>query len=159
MFEHSLRIRVKAESEPTAPSISLGPSEPVTPDTESINSNPSPSGDSADNSSNHTEITGTTELDTSDSRDNTLRSSSSGTRSSRQRKEKGKAGLQPGSTEHLEEPGGNSSAENLVGRINNLITTDLANIVDSRDFLLVLIYIPLQITLCIIFLYIVLGWR
>lgn len=30
-----------------------------------------------------------------------------------------------------------SSAGNLVGRINNLVTTDLNNIVDGRDFLMI----------------------
>jgi len=30
-----------------------------------------------------------------------------------------------------------SSAENLVGKINNLVTTDLNNIVDGRDFLMI----------------------
>jgi hypothetical protein len=30
-----------------------------------------------------------------------------------------------------------SSADNLVGKINNLVTTDLGNITDGRDFLLV----------------------
>lgn len=54
---------------------------------------------------------------------------------------------------------GSSSAENLVGKINNLVTTDLENIGDARDFLLVLLYIPLQVLFCILFLYIVLGWR
>ncbi|KAJ6585299.1 P-loop containing nucleoside triphosphate hydrolase protein, partial [Mycena capillaripes] len=62
----------------------------------------------------------------------------------------------------------------LVGKINNLVTTDLGNIgqlfssaprnlltgrlVDSRDFLVLVIYIPLQITLGIWFLYVLLGW-
>lgn len=52
-----------------------------------------------------------------------------------------------------------SSASNLVGKINNLVTTDLGNIVDSRDFLYMVLYIPLQITLCMVFLYLILGWR
>lgn len=35
----------------------------------------------------------------------------------------------------------------LVGRINNLVTTDLGNIVDSRDFFkILLIYVPLQLS-------------
>ncbi|KAG6908669.1 hypothetical protein DXG01_003683 [Tephrocybe rancida] len=48
--------------------------------------------------------------------------------------------------------------QNVVGKINNLISTDLGNIVDGCDFLLLFIYIPLQITLCVIFLYGILGW-
>ncbi|KAF7364934.1 Multidrug resistance-associated ABC transporter protein [Mycena venus] len=46
----------------------------------------------------------------------------------------------------------------LVGKINNLVTTDLGNIVDSRDFLVLVIYIPLQIAIGIWFLYVLLGW-
>ncbi|KAJ6587825.1 P-loop containing nucleoside triphosphate hydrolase protein [Mycena sp. CBHHK59/15] len=50
------------------------------------------------------------------------------------------------------------SEGNLVGRINNLVTTDLGNITDSRDFLVLLVFIPLQIAFSIWFLYAVLGW-
>ncbi|KZS93246.1 P-loop containing nucleoside triphosphate hydrolase protein [Sistotremastrum niveocremeum HHB9708] len=49
-------------------------------------------------------------------------------------------------------------ASNLIGKINNLITVDTQNIVDGRDFLLVAWYCPLQIALCIWFLYLLLGW-
>ncbi|KAJ7625252.1 hypothetical protein DFH06DRAFT_1142177 [Mycena polygramma] len=46
----------------------------------------------------------------------------------------------------------------LVGKITNLVTTDLGNIVDSRESLNLLIFIPLQLTLGIWFLYGPLGW-
>ncbi|KAF8883986.1 P-loop containing nucleoside triphosphate hydrolase protein [Infundibulicybe gibba] len=52
-----------------------------------------------------------------------------------------------------------AAANNLIGKINNLVTTDLGNITDSCHFLLVTLYLPLQIILCIWFLYVVLGWR
>ena len=56
-------------------------------------------------------------------------------------------------------PQATSSTANLVGKINNLVTTDLGNIVDARSsFLYLLIFIPLQISLCIVFLYNILGW-
>jgi hypothetical protein len=48
---------------------------------------------------------------------------------------------------------------NLVGRINNLVTTDLNNITMARDFLHVFVLAPTQIALCVIFLYVLLGWR
>jgi hypothetical protein len=48
---------------------------------------------------------------------------------------------------------------NLVGRINNLVSTDLNNIIDGRDFLMVAVACPIQIILCIVFLYTILGWR
>ncbi|KAG8900334.1 hypothetical protein FRC00_013442 [Tulasnella sp. 408] len=47
--------------------------------------------------------------------------------------------------------------KNLVGRITNLISTDLENIVEARDFLFVIWYAPLQIALSTWFLYRILG--
>ncbi|KJA13742.1 hypothetical protein HYPSUDRAFT_72890 [Hypholoma sublateritium FD-334 SS-4] len=47
---------------------------------------------------------------------------------------------------------------NLIGKINNLVTTDLNNILESRDFLLLVQFVPLQLCLCTTFLYQVLGW-
>ncbi|KAJ7284876.1 P-loop containing nucleoside triphosphate hydrolase protein [Mycena rebaudengoi] len=46
----------------------------------------------------------------------------------------------------------------LTGKINNLFTTDLGNIVDGRDFLYLALYMPLQIAACIWFLHSLLGW-
>ncbi|KAI6045165.1 hypothetical protein EDC04DRAFT_2638851 [Pisolithus marmoratus] len=51
-----------------------------------------------------------------------------------------------------------SSAENFAGKINNLITTDLGNITDGRDFLFVFPYMPLQLALSTWFLYHILDW-
>ncbi|KAJ7700269.1 hypothetical protein B0H16DRAFT_1642910 [Mycena metata] len=51
-----------------------------------------------------------------------------------------------------------SDGKSLVGKINNLVTTDLENITDSRDFVILIVFIPLQITLGIWFLYVLLGW-
>ncbi|KJA20178.1 hypothetical protein HYPSUDRAFT_204055 [Hypholoma sublateritium FD-334 SS-4] len=47
---------------------------------------------------------------------------------------------------------------NLVGKINNLVTSDLNSIVSAKDFLSLIIGIPLNITLCLVFLYQLLGW-
>lgn len=41
---------------------------------------------------------------------------------------------------------------------STIIFTDLENITDARDFLFLVIYTPLQVALCISFLYAVLGW-
>ncbi|KAL0950642.1 hypothetical protein HGRIS_007430 [Hohenbuehelia grisea] len=46
----------------------------------------------------------------------------------------------------------------IQGRITNLVTTDLTNITNARDFLLVVIQGPLLGGLCVWFLYILLGW-
>ncbi|KAJ7461841.1 hypothetical protein B0H11DRAFT_117745 [Mycena galericulata] len=45
-----------------------------------------------------------------------------------------------------------------VGKISNLVTTDLRNVTNMSDFLLLLFYIPVSIVFCVFFLYIVLGW-
>ncbi|KAI0031196.1 hypothetical protein K488DRAFT_79193 [Vararia minispora EC-137] len=56
--------------------------------------------------------------------------------------------------------GGNMKKDsaNLVGRINTLIGTDLENIVNGRDFLMLAIFSPLQCAFSIYFLYLLLGW-
>jgi hypothetical protein len=46
----------------------------------------------------------------------------------------------------------------LVGRINNLVTVDLNNIVDGRDFLMLILWAPLELALSMWFLYYFLGW-
>ncbi|KAF7377593.1 p-loop containing nucleoside triphosphate hydrolase protein [Mycena sanguinolenta] len=49
-------------------------------------------------------------------------------------------------------------SRNLVGKLNNLVTSDLQNITDAKDFMLLFVNMPLQLILCIWFLYVVLGW-
>ncbi|KAG6885716.1 hypothetical protein C0993_010889 [Termitomyces sp. T159_Od127] len=130
IFEHALRIRVKAEIEPSSPSTSSGPSTPITSDTDSIRIGLSPDGEG-----NHfDDFADSGEEEILDSRDNTVRASSSSIKSSSSfKKRKGK------DTTSAEESNreGTSSAENLVGKINNLVTTDMNNITEARDFLLV----------------------
>ncbi|KAJ7768239.1 multidrug resistance-associated ABC transporter [Mycena metata] len=48
--------------------------------------------------------------------------------------------------------------QNLVGKLNNLVTSDLQNITEGKDFMLLFVNMPLQLVLCIWFLYAVLGW-
>ncbi|KXN82428.1 ATP-binding cassette transporter abc4 [Leucoagaricus sp. SymC.cos] len=57
----------------------------------------------------------------------------------------------------LRHEGRRPKADNLVGKINNLVTTDMANVIEARDFLFLILYHPLQIILCVVFLYKVLG--
>lgn len=62
------------------------------------------------------------------------------------------------SVEASKQPGG-QPGDNLIGKLNNLVTTDVTNITEARDFILAIVHIPLQITFCIVFLYVILGWR
>ncbi|KAJ7581129.1 P-loop containing nucleoside triphosphate hydrolase protein [Mycena floridula] len=47
---------------------------------------------------------------------------------------------------------------NLIGKLNNLVTTDLANLSSSREILRVLVYVPIGVTTGVIFLYLILDW-
>ncbi|KAK7038087.1 multidrug resistance-associated ABC transporter protein [Favolaschia claudopus] len=53
---------------------------------------------------------------------------------------------------------GKKSQGSLVGKINNLVTTDLQIIVDGREFLQLFVAVPLQTALSIWYLYVWLGW-
>uniref|UniRef100_A0A0W0F5R1 P-loop containing nucleoside triphosphate hydrolase protein n=1 Tax=Moniliophthora roreri TaxID=221103 RepID=A0A0W0F5R1_MONRR len=50
------------------------------------------------------------------------------------------------------------TSNSLMGKLNNLVTTDLANVIAARDFLKVFVQMPIRVVLCIFFLYEVLGW-
>ncbi|KAF9014580.1 P-loop containing nucleoside triphosphate hydrolase protein [Hymenopellis radicata] len=51
-----------------------------------------------------------------------------------------------------------SESKNLVGRINTLATTDLANVLNPSTYWITVMFLPVQIILCIIFLYVIVGW-
>ncbi|KAG8744472.1 hypothetical protein FRC11_013448, partial [Ceratobasidium sp. 423] len=57
-----------------------------------------------------------------------------------------------------ESQGDDSESANLIGKINNLMSTDLGNMIDGRDFLFIILYGPVQIIFSIYFLYHILGW-
>ncbi|TRM65976.1 hypothetical protein BD626DRAFT_427540 [Schizophyllum amplum] len=128
VFEHALRIRLKAEAPESTPTTSTPPS----PDSLSLVDQPTESetsGEETLHSASPTETTAT----------------AASVKAKKAKAEK-------------DEEESHSSNEHLIGKINNLVTTDLNNLVDGRDFLFIILYIPLQITLCIIFLYKILGW-
>ena len=136
MFEHALRIRMKSESVESA---SRPPTEPSTPDTTSL----------AESATASHSVEGTNETTTSTL---TVQSSSSSIDGDSIKKGKGKG------EDKEEEKKKADKGSNLVGKITNLVSTDLNNIVDGRDFPMLFISLPLQIVLCIVFLYNVLGW-
>ncbi|KZV74802.1 P-loop containing nucleoside triphosphate hydrolase protein [Peniophora sp. CONT] len=53
---------------------------------------------------------------------------------------------------------GSSMSANLTGRLNNLVSTDINNIVGGREFLQLFYFCPAQCALCIFYLYTLLGW-
>ncbi|KAH9166805.1 hypothetical protein EDB89DRAFT_2245995 [Lactarius sanguifluus] len=164
VFEHALRIRVKAETS-SSPAATPGAtpevgSEATTPDSGSVietNIVSEAGGSSEESRSEQSTIAG----------------------SSIKGKGKEKAPGSDSGRESDDEPGDSS---NLVGKMNNLVSTDLENIVDGRDFLLLslsssllsdlfpagsssltktfslVLYFPLQVVICVWFLYSILGW-
>ncbi|KAF7367211.1 ATP-binding cassette transporter [Mycena sanguinolenta] len=143
VFEHALRIRVKAETTEKKSSTS-GTSTPAESEVSSPIDQEGSSGDETINSADADAM----------SRDETLQASSASVKSTTSSKKgKGKE-----AKEVKEEPAESGDANNLVGKITNLVTTDLGNITDSRDFLFIVLLIPLEVILCVIFLYKVLGW-
>lgn len=71
-----------------------------------------------------------------------------------------------------------AGGENFIGRLNNLVTTDINTmsngvdwleigavrfcvplLVDRTDYIRAALYIPIQVAFCVVFLYSILGWR
>ncbi|KAH9019331.1 hypothetical protein EDB83DRAFT_2528201 [Lactarius deliciosus] len=53
---------------------------------------------------------------------------------------------------------GAEGSGNLVGKLNNLVSADLENIVAGVDFLHLILHFPLQMGICVYFLHSILGW-
>ena len=110
VFEHSLRIRFKAEgSKENSPSTVQSASSSVTPETGFVE--------------------GSTNFEGRDTESDTTASST-----------KGKAKADPSSTKSAaakNEKNEEKKKNNLVGRINTLVTVDLKNVVNAKDFLMV----------------------
>ncbi|KAJ7367252.1 P-loop containing nucleoside triphosphate hydrolase protein [Mycena albidolilacea] len=143
VFAHSLRIRMKAETTAAKDTAS---------DTPALEGPPPPAAPSDANSTAETASSGNGESSRSGGDSATVQASSSSIKST--------ASKQPPkpAKEDVKKPEEKKSGGSLVGKINNLVTVDLGNIVDSRDFLVLVIFIPLQIALGIWFLYVLLGW-
>ncbi|KAK0480768.1 hypothetical protein IW261DRAFT_1474488 [Armillaria novae-zelandiae] len=151
VFEHALRIRMKAETHSSSTS-----SQPA-----SGESTPSPVDSMAHVAESSNDSEGTlhssspTETEGDHSREETLQGTTASIKSTDDTTESPPKPVKDSDPSAAE---GDARAKNLVGKINNLVTTDLANIVDSRDFMRLLVFVPLQLILCVVFLYIILGW-
>ena len=105
VFEHSFRIRFKAEgSKENSPSTVQSASLVASPETQSVE--------------------GSTAVEGSDTQSDTTADSTKG---------KGKADSSASKSAATKE----EKKDNLVGKINTLVTVDLENIVNAKDFLLV----------------------
>ncbi|KAF7340454.1 Multidrug resistance-associated ABC transporter protein [Mycena venus] len=141
-----LRIRVKADTTSTESADDLP----------AVEGPPSPSAAPSDGDSSSTDATVTPENDESSSSRSEAGSATAQASTSSIKSASSKPAAsspQPAKQEATKKSDGN-----LVGKINNLVTVDLGNIVEARDFLHLLISIPLQLALGIWFLYDILGW-
>ncbi|KAI0066584.1 hypothetical protein BV25DRAFT_1868241 [Artomyces pyxidatus] len=135
LFEHALRIRMKAETKENQ----------TTPD-DASEATVTPDGASAAEGSSVTAREASP----------TYNQSQNGKTADGKGKHKAKAKVSK-KPEPDPAPAG-PKASNLVGKINNLVTADIANILEGRDFLFVLMQMPFQVALCVYFLYRYLGW-
>ncbi|KAI0258771.1 hypothetical protein BC834DRAFT_974833 [Gloeopeniophorella convolvens] len=143
IFEHSLRVRVKAETQQSSSSSPPLSAEGATLDAVSEANSPT------------TDETSTVAEGASDGNGDeaaSVQSSSS----------KGKQKAEPEDTKAVEAPGTaveSKKGSNFAGKINNLVSADLGNITGGRDFLFLFFLAPLEVVVSIVFLYNILGWR
>ncbi|OCH87305.1 multidrug resistance-associated ABC transporter [Obba rivulosa] len=142
VFEHSLRIRVKAETNKSADDVSGSTSAVDTPETASVIETTG-DGESAESSTA--------------SEDETLRASSASV-VSRTEPDRGKTRSASRSDGDKAVTRADDTTKNVMGKLNNLVTVDTNKIINSRDFLMLLEMVPLQTGLSIWFLYSILGW-
>jgi hypothetical protein len=162
VFEHALRIRLKAQvpDTPADAAVDIEPTGLVVGSTveggqtvlageegeQPPVSESSPEAGSADSSSSHSK--GTTAVSVASSSGSTVVGSSS---SSAKGKDKD-------SKKGKKDEKKKEKSDNLLGKLNNLVTSDLSNITSGRDFLFVVLNAPIQFALGITFLYAILGW-
>ncbi|KAE9396473.1 hypothetical protein BT96DRAFT_996727 [Gymnopus androsaceus JB14] len=162
VFEHALRIRVKAETskseadqQPRADTASLADTSPTSASSGSQDGDEDGSDDETLRSATH-------------SREETLQASSTSGSQSHAGSLKGVPGAKgpapvAGGSSPTKPPSpantkSSESSKNLVGKLNNLVSTDLQNIVDAKDFVRLFALVPIQVVLCIWFLYGILGY-
>jgi cobalamin biosynthesis Mg chelatase CobN len=164
VFEHSLRIRVKAEVEKSDDKEQAKTAEPLALDSPVEPGHAEEATDTttvAEGSESASISRGTTESTIVHSSSSSVSETASGSAKKGKKKDDGdslkKSTKGKGSKEKKEDK--KAETGNLVGKINNLVTTDLNNITTAREFLRVFVLAPIQIGLCVLFLYVLLGWR
>jgi ABC transporter transmembrane region len=153
VFEHALRIRMKEDAPRTK-----GTSMPNTPKAQAFDLSPADNGERSSADFDGASTPATTAVEgTTTAAAGADNSEDVGPPTPSKNTSPPPTPLTPSKPNGQEEDSSPSGA-NLAGRINNLISTDLENITDSRDFMFLFIYAPLQTAMCIGFLYILLGW-
>jgi hypothetical protein len=153
VFEHSLRIRVKAELEKSDDKEQVNTIEVPIPDSPVEATETIAVAEGSESASVFRSATESTIVHSSSSS-----ASESGSDSAKKGKKRDDGDSLKGKGDKEKEQD-KAETGNLVGRINNLVTTDLGNITDAREFLRVFVLGPIQIALFVVFLYVLLGWR
>ncbi|KAF7978930.1 hypothetical protein HWV62_44135 [Athelia sp. TMB] len=135
VFEHALRIRMKTEASESLETTNENTPTSSTPD-----------------------IPDSASIADSSPADSTTVSTAGTATSSRKGKQKAQSEDAESAPSAEGKHTSQRSSENLIGKINNLVSTDLGNITDGRNWLWLALYMPLQIALCVTFLYRTLGW-
>ncbi|KAI0703637.1 hypothetical protein BC835DRAFT_1262769 [Cytidiella melzeri] len=125
VFDHALRIRLKAEADEKSKPAAAESAPSSTPGSDAKGSNTPETG------STHEED----ETNTVHSRSATAASTATAATSAT-----------------------TTTKGNFMGKVNNLVTSDLDNITNGRDFLFLIMSAPLHLALGMCFLYVVLGW-
>ncbi|KAI0357917.1 P-loop containing nucleoside triphosphate hydrolase protein [Trametes cingulata] len=152
IFEHALRIRVKAETS--------GSESPATTPSSSSGVDGPPGESSVDNAGARSRRADNGEEEETRSETPTAGSStgvSPSTSSSVKGKGKENASKDEAASAKTTDTR-NEGQRHLIGRINNLITSDVSNIEYLGWFVFVVVDCPVQVSLCILFLYNILGW-
>ncbi|KAI0775462.1 ABC transporter type 1, transmembrane domain-containing protein [Irpex lacteus] len=149
VFEHALRIRLKAETGDKKEGTESAPPSAPASDTERSNTPEEGSSEGDDEETVH-------------SRSATAASSTttatSTTATTAVAPEAGKVADTAKTVVVEAEKEIKKKTSNFMGKINNLVTSDLENITTGRDFLFLLVSCPLQLALGMWFLYAILGW-
>ncbi|KAF8512318.1 hypothetical protein BU17DRAFT_77408 [Hysterangium stoloniferum] len=137
VFDHSLRVRFQ-EEEATGSRLSTSVN---TPETGSITD-------------------GDTEVD-NESREETQTAQSTADSSraaTKQSASRISSATKPSAAKTTLKEESSSKSSHLIGRINNLVTTDLGNVTDAKDFIYIALFGPLQFCISAWFLYDILNW-
>ncbi|KAI0800050.1 P-loop containing nucleoside triphosphate hydrolase protein [Fomes fomentarius] len=158
VFEHALRIRMKAETSDTSADTTKGEEDTPAATTEHA----------SQLDAEHGEVSEVGDEETTSATTHTVSASSTETvgpinaQAGTKGKDRAHAETAVPTTERAEQAKAGSEKDggkNLIGRLNNLVSSDLSNMVGFMvDLMFITFESPIQITLTVIFLYQILGW-
>jgi cobalamin biosynthesis Mg chelatase CobN len=161
VFDHALRIRLKAETPDTKPlpGVEAAPdatTAAVAAQPEELEVVQAAEGETSSEGSTTTEHSRNTTAASASSAASTTASTVVGSTAASSKDAKKDKDTKK--DKEKDDKKDDKKSSNLIGRINNLVTSDLKSITNGRDFLLVGLNAPINIALGMWFLYWILGW-